>query len=152
MGIWFTAPTIEALEAISADTLVDHIGIEYLAVGDDFIEARMPVDRRTMQPARILHGGASLVLAETLGSVAANLCLDPHHKRAVGLEINANHIRAVRDGYVTGTVTPLHMGRSTHIWQIHIRDDRNRLVCVSRLTMAVLALDRRDRSFYREVS
>jgi len=138
MGIWTTSATVEKLNARSADTLVTHIGIEYTDIGDDYITARMPVDPRTVQPARILHGGASVVLAETLGSVAAYLCIDPTQKMAVGIEINANHVRSVRDGYVTGTVKPLHIGQSTQIWQIQIRDDQERLVCISRITMAVL--------------
>lgn len=138
MAIWVTAATVEGLNARSTDTIVDHIGIEYTEIGDDYISARMPVDSRTVQPARILHGGASVVLAETLGSVAAYLCIDPTRKMAVGIEINANHVRSVRDGYVTGTVKPLHIGHSTQIWQIHIRDDQERLVCISRITMAVL--------------
>ena len=138
MAIWVTAATVEGLNARSTDTIVDHIGIEYTEIGDDYISARMPVDSRTVQPARILHGGASVVLAETLGSVAAYLCIDPTRKMAVGIEINANHVRSVRDGYVTGTVKPLHIGHSTQIWQIHIRDDQERLVCISRSTMAVL--------------
>lgn len=138
MGIWFRPTTVEALNARSRETLVDHIGIAYTAIGEDYLQARMPVDRRTVQPAGILHGGASLVLAETLGSVAAYLCLDPDQNTAVGMEINANHVRAVREGHVTGTVTPLHLGRSTQIWQIHIRDDDDRLVCISRITLAVL--------------
>ena len=138
MGIWATSTTVEKLNTRSTGTLVTHIGIEYTAIGDDYIQARMPVDHRTVQPARILHGGASVVLAETLGSVAAYLCIDPTQKMAVGLEINANHVRSVRDGYVTGTVKPLHIGKSTQIWQIHIRDDQERLVCISRITMAVL--------------
>lgn len=138
MGIWFTAPTVEELNARSQGTLVAHVGIAYIAVGDNAITARMPVDQRTIQPAGILHGGASVVLAETLGSVAANFSIDPNHKMAVGMEINANHVRPVRQGQVTGTVTPVHIGKATHIWQIHIRDDDDRLVCISRITMAVL--------------
>jgi 1,4-dihydroxy-2-naphthoyl-CoA hydrolase len=138
MGIWARSTTVEKLNTRSIDTLVAHIGIEYTAIGDDYIQARMPVDSRTVQPARILHGGASVVLAETLGSVAAYLCIDPTQKMAVGIEINANHVRSVRDGYVTGTVKPLHIGHSTQIWQIHIRDDQERLVCISRITLAVL--------------
>jgi uncharacterized protein (TIGR00369 family) len=145
MTIWFADTTIEDLTARARNTLVEHIGIEYTEVGDDYIRARMPVDHRTVQPARILHGGASVVLAETLGSVAAYLCIDPEQKMAVGLEINANHVRAVREGYVTGTVRPLHIGNSTHIWEIHVRDDQDRLVCISRITMAVLDL-RTERS------
>lgn len=138
MAIWITPATVAGLNTRSSDTIVDHIGIEYTEIGEDFIKARMPVDHRTVQPARILHGGASVVLAETLGSVAAYHCIDSAHKMAVGLEINANHVRSVRKGYVTGTVKPLHIGKSTQIWQIHIRDDQARLVCISRITMAVI--------------
>ena len=144
MGIWFTPPTVAELNARSQGTLVAHVGIEYIAVGDNAITARMPVDRRTIQPAGILHGGASVVLAETLGSVAANFCIDPRRQMAVGMEINANHVRPVREGHVTGTVSPVHTGKATHIWQIHISDDDDRLVCISRITMAVL--DRPPRS------
>ena len=144
MAIWFSSPTVAELKARSANTLVELIGIEYTEIGEDYIRARMPVDRRTVQPAGILHGGASVVLAETLGSVAAYLCIDPTQKMAVGLEINANHVRSVREGYVTGTVRPLHIGHSTQIWDIHIRDDQKRPVCISRITMAVL--DKTNRS------
>ena len=140
MTIWFANTTLVDLTTRARNTLVEHIGIEYTEIGDDYIKARMPVDHRTVQPARILHGGASVVLAETLGSVAAYLCIDPEQKMAVGLEINANHVRSVREGYVTGTVRALHIGNSTHIWEIHVRDDRDRLVCISRITMAVLSL------------
>jgi len=138
MALWFSSPTAEDLKARAAKTLVEHLGIEYIEIGEDYIKARMPVDHRTIQPARILHGGASVVLAETLGSVAANQCIDADRQMAVGLEINANHVRSVRAGYVTGTVRALHIGRSTQIWEIHIRDDQDRLVCISRITMAVL--------------
>jgi len=148
MGIWFTPMTIAALSARSIDTLVTHIGIEYTHIGEDSITARMPVDNRTVQPAGILHGGASVVLAETLGSVAAHHCIDVNRKMAVGLEINANHVRSVRNGYVSGTVTPLHIGRTTHIWQIHIRDEQERLVCIARITMAIL--DRRPHRDHAE--
>lgn len=138
MAIWHSPTTVTDLNTRSADTLVEHLGIEYTAIGDDYITARMPVDNRTVQPARILHGGASVALAETLGSVAAYHCIDPREKMVMGLDINANHVRAVRKGWVTGMVRPLHIGRSTHIWEIHIRDDRDRLVCIARITMAVL--------------
>jgi 1,4-dihydroxy-2-naphthoyl-CoA hydrolase len=107
-------------------------------IGDDWLQASMPVDARTIQPAGLLHGGASCVLAETLGSIAATLCVDPARQMCVGLEINANHIRSARDGRVTGTARPLHVGTSTQVWQIELRDGRDRLVCVSRLTLAVL--------------
>lgn len=136
--IWIVEPTLDALNAMGADTLVDHLGIEFTEIGADFLTAKMPVDRRTKQPFGLLHGGASVALAETLGSVAASLCVDPATKRCVGLEINANHIRAARDGHVWGTATSLHVGRGTQVWQIEIRDALERLVCVARLTMAVL--------------
>jgi 1,4-dihydroxy-2-naphthoyl-CoA hydrolase len=120
--------------------MVEHLGIEFVAVGEDSITARMPVDQRTVQPAGLLHGGASVALAETLGSVAATLCVNPAETTCVGLEINANHIRSVRSGYVTGVARPLHLGNSTQVWDIRIYDDdeQERLVCVCRLTMAVL--------------
>ncbi|MEZ4863023.1 MAG: hotdog fold thioesterase [Caldilineaceae bacterium] len=138
MAIWFTEPSFEALNELAQETLITHLGIEITEIGDDFICAKMPVDRRTVQPAGLLHGGASVTLAETLGSIAATLCVNPLEKQCVGLEINANHVRAARSGYVYGTVRPLHIGNSTHIWQTEIRDEQARLVCVSRLTVAVL--------------
>ncbi len=118
--------------------MVDHLGIEFTEVGDDFLKAKMPVDQRTVQPAGLLHGGASAALAETIGSVAANLCVDHTKRVCVGLEINANHIRSVRNGNVYGQCHPLHLGQSTQVWEIEIRDEKQKLVCVSRLTMAVV--------------
>lgn len=138
MAIWFVDPTIEALNAMAGDTLIDHLGIEFTDIGEDSLTATMPVDERTKQPFGLLHGGASVALAETLGSVAASLCVDTATTLCVGLEINANHIRAVRKGSVTGTATPIHVGRKTHVWQIEIHDDQGRLACTSRLTMAIL--------------
>jgi 1,4-dihydroxy-2-naphthoyl-CoA hydrolase len=138
MSIWFLEAAPESLNAISASTMVEHLGIEFIAVGEDSITARMPVDQRTVQPAGLLHGGASVALAETLGSVAATLCVNPADTSCVGLEINANHIRSVRSGYVTGVARPIHLGNSTHVWDIRIHDEQERLVCVCRLTMAVL--------------
>lgn len=138
MPIWYTQATPEFLNRGSKQTMVTHIGIEFLEFGEDYILARMPVDERTIQPAGLLHGGASAALAETLGSVGANLCVDPTQKVCVGLEINCNHIRAVRAGWVYGTARPLHLGNTTQVWEIHIRDEGQRLVCVSRLTLAVL--------------
>ncbi len=120
--------------------MVEHIGIEYLAVGEESIKARMPVDERTRQPAGILHGGASVTLAETLGSVAAFLCIDPSRTRPVGLEINANHVRSVSSGYVYGVAKPIHIGRSTHLWEIRITNEDGKLVCIARLTVAILDL------------
>lgn len=134
----FRRPSTPAdLEVRHRGTVVERMGIEFLQVGPDLLRARMPVDERTKQPAGILHGGASVVLAETLGSVAATLCL-PEGQHAVGLDINANHVRAVREGWVIGECRPVHVGRSTHVWQIELRDEAGRLVCTSRITMAIL--------------
>jgi len=115
-----------------------HIGIEFIEVGDDFLTARMPVDDRTKQPEGLLHGGASVVLAESLGSAASVLCMDQEKYFVVGLEINASHIRSVCEGFVTGTTKPIHLGRSTQVWEIKIYDDQNRLTCISRITNAIL--------------
>jgi 1,4-dihydroxy-2-naphthoyl-CoA hydrolase len=138
MSIWFLEATPESLDAISANTMVEHLGIEFTAIDEDSITARMPVDHRTVQPAGLLHGGASVTLAETLGSVAATLCVNPADTTCVGLEINANHIRSVRSGTVTGVARPIHLGNSTQVWDIRIHDEQERLACVCRLTMAVL--------------
>ena len=138
MSIWFKPFSVADLNAYQQETLVSHLGIRYTEVGEDFLSASMPVDARTKQPAGILHGGASVALAETLGSTGANLVLDRDKQLAVGLEINANHIRAMRDGAVHGTARPLHIGGSTQVWEIRIKDEKDRLVCVSRITMAVL--------------
>ncbi len=138
MPIWTVQATPQQLNQRAQGTMLEHLGIEFLEINEDNLKARMPVDRRTIQPAGILHGGASATLAESLGSVAANLCVDQSKKVCVGLDINANHIRTARTGWVTGVVTPIHVGRSTHIWQIRIEDEAGRLVCVSRITMAVL--------------
>ncbi|WP_435354219.1 hotdog fold thioesterase [Emticicia sp. SJ17W-69] len=121
--------------------MVDHLGIEFLEIGEDFVTARMPVDHRTHQPFGILHGGASVVLAESLGSVASFLTLtDPTTQRAVGLEINANHIRGVSSGWVYAKATPLHLGRTTHVWDIKITSEEGKLVCVVRFTVAIIAV------------
>lgn len=138
MSIWTDTPTLEGMTERGRETALSHMGIEFLEVGDDFIKARMPVDHRTVQPAGILHGGASVVLAETLGSVAANHCLRGEGKAAVGLEINANHIRSATSGWVYGTTRPLHIGGSTQVWEIRIETEDGKLVCVSRITMAVI--------------
>jgi 1,4-dihydroxy-2-naphthoyl-CoA hydrolase len=135
--IWKRRPGVDQLQSSRQHTLVSHLGIEFTALEDDYLEARMPVDDRTRQPLGLLHGGASVALAETIGSVAAYLCVD-EGKKCVGLEINANHIRPAREGWVTGRATPLHLGRTTQVWEIRIRDDHGHLVCVSRLTMAIL--------------
>ena len=123
---------------LGKNTMGEHIGLEFTELGTDFMKASMPVDARTKQPYGLLHGGASCVLAETLGSVASAMVIDPEKFICVGLEINANHIRGVREGRVTGIVTPLHLGATTHVWDIKIHDEREKLVCVSRLTVAIL--------------
>ncbi|MDO2953709.1 hotdog fold thioesterase [Aeromonas simiae] len=137
MSIWKKAMSLEGLEASSRNTLMAHLDIHYSAFGDDWIAATMPVDSRTHQPFGMLHGGASVVLAETLGSIAANMAVDEEHY-CVGLDINANHIRAKREGKVTGVARPVHLGATTQVWQIEINDERERLICTSRITMAVL--------------
>lgn len=137
MSIWKRKITPEQLNQRARGTLVDNLGIEFVEVGEDFIRARMPVDRRTVQPYGLLHGGASAALAETLGSYGAVLSCE-EGKRPVGLEINANHVRAVRSGHVVGTVRPVHRGRSTHVWDTRIEDESGRLVSVSRITLAIL--------------
>ena len=136
-AIWHRRPTLAELNSVK-NTMVDHLGIEVIELGDDFIKARMPVDHRTHQPMGLLHGGASVALAETLGSTGAMFCVDLAKFNVVGLEINANHIRGVRDGWVIGTARPLHRGRTTQLWEIRITDAADKLVCISRLTMAVL--------------
>ena len=138
MTVWLTQATPEVLNAMCRNTLVEHIGIEFTAIGEDWITATMPVDERTLMPAGHLHGGASVVLSETLGSVAATLCVDMERQRCVGLEINANHLRSVREGCVAGTVRPIHIGRTTHLWETRVHDGDDNLVCISRITMAVL--------------
>jgi uncharacterized protein (TIGR00369 family) len=138
MGIWKSPATLEQLRERSKDTLMEHLGIEYLEIGDDYLKGRMPVDARTKQTAGILHGGSSAALAETLGSIAAGMCVDREKKRIVGLEINANHIRPVSGGWVTGITTPIHVGAATQIWEIRIHNEEGKLVCISRLTVANL--------------
>ena len=118
--------------------MVEALGIEFLEIGDDFISARMPVDHRTHQPMGILHGGASVALAETLGSVASTLLIDLNRYNCVGIEINANHLKTARNGYVTGKATPIHIGKKTHIWEIKINNESNDLVCISRLTAMII--------------
>jgi len=137
MRIWQKPVSVESLTETHVDTTVAHLGIEFLEVGDDFIRARAPVDRRTVQPYGILHGGVSVVLAETLGSCGAHYSI-PEGQRAVGLDINANHLRAASSGWVTGVARPIHRGRTTHVWQIDLINDAGEPTCVSRLTMAIL--------------
>jgi len=130
--------TLEMLNKMSVNTMLQHLGIQFTKVGDGTIEARMPVDHRTHQPFGILHGGASVALAETLGSVAAMCCLDPTAQFCVGLDINANHIKSVKEGFVVGIVRPIHIGKKTHVWEIKITTEKEELVCISRITMAIL--------------
>ena len=138
MRIWKQPISVESLTADSANCAVSHLGMEFVEVGDDFIRARMPVDERTRQPYGLLHGGVSAALAETLGSCGAAHVVPAGHL-VVGLEINANHLKGVRSGWVTGTTRPLHMGRSTQVWAIELHNESGELVCISRITMAVLA-------------
>lgn len=138
MSIWNYNIAISELNNFSQNTMLSHLDIEFTEMGEDFLSARMPVDHRTHQPDGVLHGGASVALAETLGSVAANLCVDRNFRICVGLSINANHVKSVRDGYVIGTAKPIHLGSSTHIWEIRITDPKGSLICISRLTMAIL--------------
>lgn len=135
MFIWFKPVTLADLSMVG---MAKHLGMEFIEIGADFIRGRMPVDDRTHQPHGILHGGASVALAETLGSTGATLAIDPEKYRCVGQEINANHIRGISSGFVIGTARPLHVGRRSHVWEIRITDERDKLVCISRLTMAIL--------------
>jgi 1,4-dihydroxy-2-naphthoyl-CoA hydrolase len=139
MAIWRDSFPLELVKQHSQNTLVSHLGIEFFEAGDDYVKARMPVDARTHQPARMLHGGASVALAETLASWAATFVVDRETNHCVGLEINANHVSAVGSGWIIGTARPVHLGRSTQIWEVRITDESERLVCISRVTMAVLA-------------
>lgn len=139
MNIWKKPINLAELARIHGGTAVDHLGIEFLEVGDDFIKARIPVDHRTRQPYGLLHGGVSVVLAETLGSCGAAYA-SPEGTRAVGLDINANHLRSATSGWVTGITRPVHMGRTTHVWQIDLFDDAGKQTCASRITMAILTV------------
>jgi 1,4-dihydroxy-2-naphthoyl-CoA hydrolase len=138
MSIFNPGVTVESLNALSANTMVSHIGIEFTRVGEDFIEAKMPVDARTQQPLGLLHGGASVTLAETLGSVAATCCIDRNTQYCVGLDINANHVKSAKSGYVFGTTKPIHVGKRTQVWEIRIVNEQKELVCISRITMAII--------------
>jgi 1,4-dihydroxy-2-naphthoyl-CoA hydrolase len=137
--IWNTTPEVARLDRLGNKTLVEHLAIEVTEVGDNFVRGTMPVDHRTHQPMGLLHGGASVVLAESLGSMAGNCCVDLMTHHCVGITINASHMRSVRSGLVTGTARPLHLGSRTQVWQIDIVDEADRLVCTSRLTLAVVA-------------
>ena len=138
--IWFSLDiSLDQLNENGRQTMGAWVGMEFTEIGPNYLRAMMPVDHRTVQPYGLLHGGASAALAETVGSVASALIIDPEKQICVGLEINANHVRGVREGYVHAIATPLHIGATTHVWDIRITDDHHKLVCVSRLTVAVLA-------------
>jgi 1,4-dihydroxy-2-naphthoyl-CoA hydrolase len=138
MGIFRKDITLEGLNKLSKNTLAEQLGIAFTAIGDDSLEATMPVDARTHQPLGLLHGGASVALAETLGSVAATCCIDMTKQFCVGLEINANHLRGVREGLVKGITKPIHIGKKTQVWEIRIQNQQEELICISRITLAVL--------------
>ena len=139
MSIWFKKDlSLEDINPLTPNTMGKHLGMEWVTIGDTFMQMRMPVDERTKQPYGLLHGGASFALAETIGSVASYFVIDNEKFICVGLEINANHIRSATKGFVTATCMPLHIGASTHVWDIKITDERDKLICVSRLTVAIL--------------
>lgn len=135
----FRKVTLDDLNKLGVNTMAERIGIEITEIGENYLKGKMPVDSRTWQPYGILHGGASAALAETLGSIAGSIVLDPEKEYCVGMEINANHVRSVRSGYVYGKATPIHIGKKTQVWDIRIEDDNQKLVCVSRLTLAVIS-------------
>lgn len=139
MAIWFHDKIqVADFAHLGKNTLGEQLGMEFTEIGEDYIKGTMPVDHRTKQPFGLLHGGASVALAETLGSIGSALVVDISKFNCVGLEINANHLRSVRDGFVTGIAKPIHIGASTHVWEIKITDQRDKLVCISRLTVAVI--------------
>lgn len=139
MKIWkIDNLSLEAINAQSKNTIMEHLGVEVIEIGDDYVKAKMPVDKRTHQPLGLLHGGAHVVLAESLGSMSANFCLDITKEYALGLDINSNHLRSVRNGYVYGIAKPIHIGSKTQVWEIKIYDENENLLNISRLTMMVL--------------
>lgn len=140
MSIWFGSPTLDDANSRRGGTIIERLGIEFTELTDDMLAARMPVDARTRQPAGMLHGGASVVLAETLASWAATFVVDREQFHCVGMEINANHLRPVADGWVRGEARPINLGRTTQVWEIRLTTDAGKLVCISRCTMAVLPI------------
>lgn len=138
MSIWFQEFSVAQLNARGTNSMSDFLGIQFSEIGSDFIKATMPVTEKTKQPIGILHGGANVVLAETLASTAANCVIDIERFYCVGLDINANHIRSVREGLVTATTIPLHLGKSTQVWEIKIVDEQHKITCISRMTAAVI--------------
>jgi len=141
MGIWHVRANLEEMNERGKNTMSEHLGIEIVEMGDNYLTAKMPVDSRTKQPMGIMHGGASCVLAETVGSIASNGCVDPEKYYCVGLDINTSHIRMAKSGFVYGTATPVNLGKKIHVWEIKILDSESRLISLTRLTLAVL--DRR---------
>lgn len=139
MSIWFRSDFNEYIKSIGNGNMIEHLGIEIEEIGDDFIKGKMPVDHRTVQPAGLLHGGASVVLAESLGSLGANMVVDWNTHYCVGLDINANHVKSVKTGFVFGIAKPLHLGKRSQVWSIDIINETGDRVCISRLTMAVIA-------------
>ncbi|MFN4083462.1 MAG: hotdog fold thioesterase [Bacteroidia bacterium] len=135
-------PSLDDLNARSKDTMAEWIGIEYCEIGNDFLVAKMPADHRTFQPLKMINGGAYCTLAETVGSMAANLCINRNEKVALGLDINANHISSVGSGYVYGKAIPLHIGKTTQVWEIKITNEHGKLCCISRLTMSVININK----------
>ncbi|MEI2737422.1 MAG: hotdog fold thioesterase [Chitinophagaceae bacterium] len=143
MSIWFNKSlSIEQFGQTGKGTMDEYLGIEWVEIGDNFLKAKMPVDHRTKQPYGLLHGGASCVLAESIGSVASAMVIDPARFQCVGLEINANHVHSATSGFVTAVATPLHLGKATHVWDIKIYNENDKMVCVSRLTVAII--EKRD--------
>jgi len=138
MSVFKPGISLDDLNKLSLNTMVSYLGIEFTELGNDYITAKMPVDHRTHQPLGLLHGGASVTLAETLGSVAATCCVDRTTQYCVGLEINANHVKSAKSGYVYGTTRPIHIGKRTQVWEIKIVNEASELVCISRITMAVI--------------
>lgn len=139
MAIWFDKYKLENIKSMEKGTMTDYLEMETIELGDDFVKGRLKVTDKVRQPMGLLHGGASVTLAESLGSIGANLVVDPAKFHCVGLDINANHLRGVHDGYVYGEARPLHIGKTTQVWEIKMTDEAGKLVCISRLTMAVIA-------------
>lgn len=138
MTIWKTPINMQSIADTRKNTLVELMGIEFTEIGPDYLKGRMPVDRRTHQPYGIMHGGASCVLAETLGSIAANYCVDSTKEFCVGLDINTSHIKMIKSGFVYGTAKPIHIGKTTQVWEVRIVDEEERLISITRLTLSVL--------------
>jgi 1,4-dihydroxy-2-naphthoyl-CoA hydrolase len=140
MSIWFKPYNLADLQWMLKENMCEAIGIEITELTETSIKGKMPVDHRTVQPMKILHGGASVALAESLGSIGSNLIVDNSKYACVGLDINANHLRPASCGFVFGEATPIHIGKKTHVWTIEIKDEKGKLVCISRLTMAVVEI------------